>query len=91
MDGGARLSPLRGRRLSIIIKREDNGFAALCPELDIVSQGTSIEEEKANLIEAISLFCETALPSEISRRFENEMFVTRPGKNRANRTDRSRL
>jgi predicted RNase H-like HicB family nuclease len=36
----------------------------------------SIEEARANLIEALTLFFETAAPSEISRRFRNEVFVT---------------
>lgn len=65
------------RRLTAIIEREDDGFVALCPELDIASQGASIEEAKANLVEALTLFFETAAPSEISRRFQSEVFVTR--------------
>ena len=42
------------------MEREDDGFVALCPELDIASQGSSIEEARANLIEALTLFFETA-------------------------------
>jgi predicted RNase H-like HicB family nuclease len=68
---------MRGaRQLTAIIEREDDGFVALCPELDIASQGTSIEEAKANLVEALTLFYETASDSEISRRFQSEVFVT---------------
>jgi predicted RNase H-like HicB family nuclease len=66
-------SPLR---LTAIIEREDDGFVSLCPELDIASQGASIEEARANLVEALTLFFETADPSEASRRFHNEIFVT---------------
>ncbi len=55
------------RRMTAIIEREDDGFVALCPELDIASQGNSIEEAKANLIEALALFFESASPSELSR------------------------
>ena len=62
--------------MTAIIEREDDGYVALCPELDIASQGSSIEEARANLIEALSLFFETAMPSEVSRRFHNEVFVT---------------
>lgn len=65
------------RHLTAIIEREDDGFVALCPELDIACQGASIEEAKANLVEALTLFFETAAPSEISRRFQSEVFVTR--------------
>jgi predicted RNase H-like HicB family nuclease len=63
-------------RLTAIIEREDEGFVSLCPELDIASQGSSIEEARANLVEALSLFFETADPSEVNRRFRSEVFVT---------------
>jgi predicted RNase H-like HicB family nuclease len=62
--------------LTAIIEREDDGFMALCPEFDIASQGTSIEDARANLVEALTLFFETADPSEVTRRFRNEVFVT---------------
>jgi predicted RNase H-like HicB family nuclease len=64
------------RQMTAIIEREDDGFVALCPELDIASQGDSIEEARTNLIEALTLFFETASPSEVSRRFHSEVFVT---------------
>lgn len=63
-------------RLTAIIEREDEGFVSLCPEFDIASQGSSIEEARANLVEALSLFFETADPSEVARRFRSEVFVT---------------
>jgi predicted RNase H-like HicB family nuclease len=66
----------RLQRMTAVIEREDDGYVALCPELDIASQGSSIEEARANLIEALTLFFETAGPSEISRRVRNEVFVT---------------
>jgi len=62
--------------LTAIIEREDDGFVSLCPELDIASQGSSIEEARANLVEALTLFFETADPSEVSRRLRSEVFVT---------------
>jgi predicted RNase H-like HicB family nuclease len=64
------------QRLTAIIEREDDGFIALCPEFDIASQGASIEEARTNLIEALTLFFETASPSEVARRFHDEVFVT---------------
>ena len=64
------------RHMTAIIEREDDGFVALCPELDIASQGASIEEARANLVEALTLFFETASPSEVSRRIQSEVFVT---------------
>ena len=63
-------------RFTAIIEREDEGFVSLCPEFDIASQGSSIEEARANLVEALSLFFETADPSEIARRCRSEVFVT---------------
>ena len=64
------------QRLTAIIEREDDGYVALCPELDIASQGESGEESRANLIEALTLFFETASPSEIARRVHYDVFVT---------------
>ncbi len=64
------------QRLTAIIEREDSGFVSLCPELDIASQGSSIEEARTNLIEALTLFFEVADRSEITRRYHGEVFVT---------------
>ena len=64
------------RRFTAIIEREDDAFVALCPEFDIASQGASIEEARANLIEALTLFFETAAPSEVARRFHSDVSVT---------------
>jgi predicted RNase H-like HicB family nuclease len=55
-------------QFSAIIEREDDGFVALCPELDIASQGDTIEAARANLQEALQLFFETASPEEIRQR-----------------------
>ena len=44
------------RRLTALIHREDETYVALCPELDIASQGDSIEEARDNLREALELF-----------------------------------
>ncbi len=66
----------QAQRMTAIIEREDDGFVALCPELDIASEGASIEEARTNLIEALTLFFETASSSEITRRFHSEVFVT---------------
>lgn len=63
-------------RMTAIIEREENGFVALCPELDIASQGDSVEEARANLIEALTLFFEAAAPTEVTRPLNNEVFIT---------------
>jgi predicted RNase H-like HicB family nuclease len=58
----------RDQGLTCITTPEGNLHVALCPELDIASQGASIEEAKENLIEAVALFCETATDSEVLSR-----------------------
>lgn len=65
------------RNFTAIIEREGDGYVALCPELDIASQGITIEESRHNLAEAIGLFLETASASEIRRRLHDEVLVTR--------------
>jgi predicted RNase H-like HicB family nuclease len=44
------------RQLTAIIEREGNGYVALCPELDVASQGDNIEQARENLKEALELF-----------------------------------
>ncbi len=65
------------RQFTAIIEREDGGYVALCPELDIASQGDTIETARANLQEALELFLETASPEEIKTRLREEVYVTR--------------
>lgn len=60
-----------------ILEREGDLFVALCPELDVASQGVTVEEATANLKEAVELFLECADPQEIQRRVHSEVFVTR--------------
>ena len=64
------------RRLTAIIEREGDGYVALCPELDIASQGDSIEAARANLQEALELFFECASPEEVKQRLHTEVYVT---------------
>ncbi len=64
------------KQLTAIIQREGSGFVALCPELDIASQGDTIESARENLREALELFFECASPEEIEKRIGGEIFVT---------------
>ncbi len=64
------------RRLTAIIQREGDGYVALCPELDIASQGESIESARENLREALELFFECASQEEIQQRLGDEVFIT---------------
>jgi predicted RNase H-like HicB family nuclease len=63
-------------KLTAIIEREGDGYVSLCPELDIASQGDSVEHARDNLREALELFFETASPEEVKQRLHGEIFVT---------------
>ncbi len=63
------------RRFTAMIYRDNGGYVALCPELDVASQGESVEDASANLREAIELFLESADPTEIASRMHGEVFV----------------
>jgi predicted RNase H-like HicB family nuclease len=67
---------LMTRRLTALIEREGDGYVALCPELDIASQGDSIEQARENLREALELFFEVASAEEVDRRFSEDIFIT---------------
>ena len=56
------------KQLTAIIEREGDGFVSLCPELDVASQGSTVDEAHRNLKEALELFFETASEQEIDER-----------------------
>ncbi|MGC1951196.1 MAG: type II toxin-antitoxin system HicB family antitoxin [Gammaproteobacteria bacterium] len=64
------------RQLTAIIEREGDGYVALCPEVDVASQGDSVDEARNNLKEALELFFETASADEIRQRTHREVYVT---------------
>jgi predicted RNase H-like HicB family nuclease len=63
------------RQLTAVVEREGDGYVATCPELDIVSQGDTIEEARRNLVEAVEGFFEVASTAEIQRRLKTETYV----------------
>jgi predicted RNase H-like HicB family nuclease len=65
------------RNFTAIIEREGDGYVSLCPELDIASQGETVEDARRNLAEALELFFQHASESEIKERLHNEIFITR--------------
>ncbi len=65
------------QQFTAIIEREGDGYVSLCPELDIASQGDTVEQAKKNLTEAVELFFEVADSSEIKNRLQTEVFITR--------------
>jgi predicted RNase H-like HicB family nuclease len=66
---------MRKIQLTMIVEREGDGFVSLCPELDIASQGDTVEEAKRNLNEAVEGFLEVAPPEEVAGRLSAERYV----------------
>ena len=66
---------IRCLQLTAIIEPEGDGYVATCPEVDVVSQGQTVEGARRNLIEAVEGFFEVASPSEIQRRLKTQTYV----------------
>lgn len=64
------------KQFTAVIQQEGKWFVALCPELDVVSQGRSIEDARKNLAEAVKLLLEVASPSELRERMHKTTYVT---------------
>ncbi len=58
------------QQFTAIIEHDDDWYVALCPELDIASQGDTVEQARNNLTEALELFFEHASESEIKERLQ---------------------
>ena len=56
------------RKLTAIIERQGDGFVAISPEVDVASQGETIEQARANLQEALDPFFETASEADMAER-----------------------
>ena len=50
------------QQVTAIIEREGVGYVALCPDLDVASQGDTIEDARKKLQEAVELLVEAAEP-----------------------------
>ena len=78
MKGGNYFTGMKAlREFTAIIQREGDGFVSLCPEIDVASQGNTVEEARANLAEAVQLLLKTASPAELAERLHGETYVTR--------------
>lgn len=64
------------RRLIAIVECDGDGYVALCPEVDVASQGDTVTEARENLAEALALFFKTASDEEVDRRLGGEVYVT---------------
>ncbi len=58
-----------------VIEQEGDGYVALCPELDIASEGHTVEEARLMLKEAVELFFECASEKEIGRRMGGQRCI----------------
>ncbi len=67
---------MRSNTYTAVLEKEGDLYVALCPELDVTSQGRTIEEATANLKEAVGLFLECADPSEVKERLHTPVYVT---------------
>jgi predicted RNase H-like HicB family nuclease len=65
------------KSFTAVLQREGGMYVAHCLELDVASQGRTVEKATANLKEAVELFLECADPEEVRRRLHGEVFVTR--------------
>lgn len=63
------------RRLTAIVAREGDGYVALCPEVDVASQGDTVAESRENLQDSLTLFFETASADEIDKRLHGDRSV----------------
>ena len=66
------------KQLTAIIEREDNGYATLCPEVDVASQRPTLDEVCSNLKEALEPFFESASTEEIKERLHDKAWVRFP-------------
>ncbi len=62
---------------SAVLNPDDDGYVSLCPELDIASQGDTVEEALANLKKALEGFLETASAEELQVRLKKPALFTR--------------
>ena len=64
------------KTFTALVQREDDGWVALCPELDVASQGDTIQQARANLREAVELFLESAGEAELQQRLHAETYLS---------------
>ncbi len=70
------MNPRLTARLTVIVEREEDGYVSFCPDLDIASQGDTVEKARDNLREALELFFESASEEEVRERLHGEIYVT---------------
>ncbi len=61
---------------SAVVEKEGRWYVALCPELDVASQGHTIELALRNLKEAVQLYLQTASKSELKNALGSPPLIT---------------
>ena len=61
--------------LTAWLQKDNDVWVALCPELDVASEGVTMEEAKASLRQAVELFLESADEAEIGLRLHGGIHV----------------
>ena len=64
------------RQLTARVEREGDGYAALCPEVDVASLGGSVAQARVNVVETLSRFFETAPAEEVCQLLRGEVKLT---------------
>jgi predicted RNase H-like HicB family nuclease len=59
------LKKKNGFTFTAVVMKEQGVYTALCLDLDVASDGRSIQESKRNLLEAVTLYLETAFESNL--------------------------
>ena len=67
---------MKTRTFTAIVQKDRAGWSAFCPDLDVASQGETVEQATANLREAVELFFEVANPLEVERRLRSEIYLS---------------
>ena len=64
------------KQVTAIIQQEGKWYVSSCPELDVASQGRTVEKARRNLIEAVELFLEEASAAEVRDRLHMTTYIT---------------
>ncbi len=63
--------------LTVVVRKEGTGYSSWCPELDVASQGDTIEEARGNLKEAVELHIEAMLADGLLDELLEKMGLTK--------------
>jgi predicted RNase H-like HicB family nuclease len=62
--------------LQVVISREGELWVSHCPQIDVASQGGTVEQARRNLEEAVTLWLESADEAELRRQLGRESYLS---------------